>query len=182
MFREIPCIDYDFSQILATDHSTHSGTCIYHQQRELGDVYSSVGGMPKSYCAENTIIHQLWWTQDQLDFDRLGHMLGIEIVTISSIRQDPGNTVPYHRDTFYKISQQYPERNETKVRANIFLEDGKLGHFLQFTLDGHNHTYTNWQANTGFVFDSEVLHLSSNAGLEPKYTLQISGFWLDQSQ
>ena len=126
MFREVHSIDYDFSQILAKDHSTHSDTCIYNQQRELADVYQAFGipGMPKTYCEENTTLHQLWWTRDQLDFDSLGQQLGIDIVTVSSIRQDPGNTIPYHRDMFYKISQQYPERNETKVRANIFLEDG----------------------------------------------------------
>lgn len=181
LFREIS-LTYDFTRILEADHTTHSDTCIGHQKKELDDVYAMFGGMPKSFCVQNTTLHQLWWTEDQIDFDALGHMLNMEIVTISSIRQDPGNTIPYHRDMFYKISQLWPDRKELKVRANIFLEPGKLGHFLQFTLDDQHRTYTNWQVNTGFVFDSSVLHLSSNAGMEPKYTLQISGFLQDQEQ
>jgi hypothetical protein len=181
LFREVK-VDYDFSEILAADHDAHAGTCIFHQQKELDDVYQKFGGMPGSFCTENTTLHQLWWSRDQLDYDALGNMVDIEIVTVSSIRQDPGNTIPYHRDMFYKISQAYPERKETKVRANIFLEPGKLGHFLQFTVDGCHNTYTNWKSHTGFVFDSNILHLSSNAGLEPKFTLQISGFWKGQEQ
>lgn len=181
LFREIE-VDYDFSEILSANHDIHADTCIYHQQNELDDIYQSVGGMPPSFCLENTTLHQLWWTRDHLDFDALGNMLDIEIVTVSSIRQDPGHTIPYHRDMFYKISQMHPDRKQTKVRANIFLEPGKLGHFLQFTIDGSHRTYTNWSANTGCVFDSNVLHLSSNAGLEPKYTLQVSGFWKGQEQ
>lgn len=106
----------------------------------------------------------------------------MEIVSISSIMQPPGNVIPYHRDMFYKISQRYPDRTEKKVRANIFLEDGKLGHILQFTLNNEHSTITNWTANTGFLFDSDILHLSCNAGMEPKYTLQISGFYLGQEQ
>jgi len=175
-------VDYDFSSVLSADHSCHSGTCIPHQTKELDDIYQNFGGYPKSYCLENTTLHQLWWSKEQLDYEMLGNIFDMEIVSISSIRQDPGNTIPYHRDMFYKITQLYPDRREKKVRANIFLEPGKLGHMFQYTLNSTHYTVTNWKANTGFIFDSEVLHLSTNAGLEPKYTLQISGFSLDQEQ
>ena len=181
MFKQVS-VPYDFSVILAADHDTHTGSCIHHQVRELEDIYGTHGGYPKAFCAENTTIHQLWWNRDQLDFECLGTMLDMEVITVSSIRQDPGNVVPYHRDIFYKIRQQYPDRADRCVRANIFLENSRLGHMLQFTLDGKHHTVAEWQANTGFLFDSSILHLSCNAGMEPKYTLQISGFYLGQEQ
>ena len=38
-------------------------------------------------------------------------------------------------------------------------------------------TSTHWSAGDGFIWDSDHLHLSANAGLTPKYTLQVSGFW-----
>lgn len=181
MFESI-ALDYDFSQILSADHDSHSGSCYHHQVRELDDIYGAYGGYPRAFCAENTTIHQLWWDREQLDFDRLGTMLDMEVITVSSIRQDPGNVVPYHRDVFFKIRQQYPDNKLRCVRANIFLENNKLGHMLQFTLDRQHRAVTEWQANTGFMFDNTVLHLSCNAGLEPKYTLQISGFYLGQEQ
>lgn len=181
MFKEIE-IDYDFSLVLATDHDAHSGTCVPHLVKELTDVYEPFGGLPKSFGSENTNLHQLWWTRDQLDFDVLGRMIDVEIISISSIRQDPGNVIPYHRDMFHKIRQMHPERKDKCVRTNIFLEDSRLGHMLQFTLDGQHRAVTEWRANTGFMFDNTVLHLSCNAGMEPKYTLQISGFYLGQEQ
>ena len=178
MFKKV-LLDYDFLDVLTADYSSHSGTCIAHQEKEIPEVYGPIGGHPKSYCIENTTIHQLWWDNTQLDFDDIGEQLGIEVISVSSIKQDPGNSIPYHRDMFYKIRTVHPDRTDTIVRANIFLEDYKLGHFLQATVDNEHITVPNWKANEGYMFDSSVLHLSSNAGLEPKYTLQVSGFLLD---
>ena len=42
--------------------------------------------------------------------------------------------------------------------------------------DGVWKTSDNWKAGDGFVWDSKPLHLSANAGMKDKYTLQISGF------
>jgi hypothetical protein len=169
-------LNYDFKDVLAADYTVHKGSCVKHQIHELTDIHETYGGFPKSYCLANTIIHQLWWTADQLDFEEIGRQLGMEVVTISTIKQPPGCVVPYHRDTFFQINQRYPDRKEKKVRANIYLENYKLGHFIQYTLDNDFHTSTKWKAGQGFLWDSEVLHLSANAGLEDKYTMQISGF------
>jgi hypothetical protein len=178
MFKPVE-IDYDFTHILQADYAQHSGTCISHQRTELTDIHKQFGKFPNTYCLANTTIHQLWWDRDQIDYDYLGEQLSMEIISVSSIMQPPGHVIPYHRDMFYKINQSHPDRKELKVRANIFLEPGKLGHILQFTLNNQHETFTNWEANTGYMFDSTVLHLSCNAGMEPKYTLQISGFYLN---
>ena len=131
---------------------------------------------------DNSRLHLLWWDPAVLDFDDIGHQLGMEVVSISSILQEPGHCIPYHRDMFFQIRQRYPGRAEKPVRANIFLEAGKLGHIMQFTLEGQHRTVVDWDCNTGYLFDSDILHLRCNAGLEPKYTLQVSGFYLDQLQ
>ena len=171
-------INFDFTPILTADYSVHTGSCIRHQVHELTDIHNKYGGFPDTYCLENTLIHQLWWTPDQIDYVELGRQLNMEIVTVSSILQPPGCIVPYHRDTFYQIKQRYPDREELKVRANIYLEDYKLGQFIQYVLDEEIHTSVEWKAGDGFLWDSEVLHLSANAGMENKYTLQASGFLL----
>jgi hypothetical protein len=169
-------INYDFTSLLSADYSVHSGSCISHQVHELTDIHKQFGGFPKSYCLENTIIHQLWWDNTQIDYQDLGTQLGMEIITVSSISQPPGCVVPYHRDTFFQISQRYPDRTNPKVRANIYLEDYKLGQFIQYVENDIIHTSTNWTAGNGFLWDSNILHLSANAGMQNKYTLQISGF------
>jgi hypothetical protein len=169
-------LNYDLSVFLNKDYTQHSGSCIKHQTHELADIHSQFGGFPKSYCLENTLIHQLWWTADQLDYAELGRQLGMEVITVSSILQPPGCVVPYHRDTFYQINQRYPDRKELKVRANIYLEDYKMGQFIQYQENNQWVTSDNWHQGEGFMWDSSINHLSANAGFENKYTLQVSGF------
>lgn len=171
-------IDFDFVPYLSADYQQHSGSCIQHQVYELTDIHQQFGGFPETYCLANTTIHQLWWTTDEIDFDDLGQQLGMEVITVSTIKQSPGCVVPYHRDTFFQIKQRFPDRSEPRVRANIYMEDYRLGHFLQYTLDGAHHTSTDWCAGDGFLWDSHIHHLSANGGMTPKYTMQISGFQL----
>lgn len=177
MFKELH-LDFDFNCFLSADYDQHEGSCIKHQVYELTDVHEQYGGFPKSYNLHNTKIHQLWWTADQIDYQSLGQKLGMEVITVSTIKQPPGCVVPFHRDTFFQISQRYPDRTETKVRANIYLEDYRMGQFLQYEIDNKFHTSTNWRAGDGFLWDSQVLHVSANAGFQDKYTLQVSGFLL----
>ena len=68
-------LDYDFSKIVSADYTQHSGSCISHQVHELTDIHEQYGGFPNTYCYENTIIHQLWWTLNDLDFDKIGRQL-----------------------------------------------------------------------------------------------------------
>ena len=171
MFKPIN-LNYDFSIFLNADYDSVESSCIKHQVTEQKDTHEKYGGFPRTYDYNNTVIHQVWWTSDQIDFEQIGQQLGMEVITVSTIRQDPGCTIPVHRDEFYQIYTRYPDRKETKVRANIFLEDWKLGHFLQYM----DNVSTHWKQGEGFMWDREVLHLSANAGLEPKHTLQISGF------
>ena len=165
-------LDYDFSKIISADYTQHSASCISHQIHELTDIHEQYGGFPKTYRYENTIIHQLWWSQDDIDFAEIGSQLGMEVITVSSICQPPGCVIPLHRDTFYLINKQHPDRTELKVRANIYLEDWKLGQFIQYD----NEISVKWHAGDGFMWDSTHLHLSANAGMQNKYTLQVSGF------
>jgi hypothetical protein len=169
-------INYDLSIFLNADYAQHSGSCIQHQVYELSDIHKEYGGFPDSYTINNTLIHQLWWDNNQIDYAEIGRQLGMEIITVSTICQPPGNIIPLHRDTFYQIGQKYPNRQDLKVRANIYLEDYKMGHFIQYRDNDKWVTSDNWKQGDGFVWDSSVIHLSANAGFENKYTLQISGF------
>jgi hypothetical protein len=124
------------------------------------------------------MIHQLWWDENQIDYNDLGRQLNMEVITVSTIKQPPGCVVPFHKDTFFQIGKKYPSRTETKVRANIYLEDYKMGQFIQYQLNGQYDTSTNWKAGDGFLWNSDILHVSCNAGFQDKYTMQISGFLL----
>ena len=170
-------LDYDFGFFLKADYSIHSGSCISHQVHELSDIHKSHGGFPDSYNNHNTEIQQLWFDDTQVDYKEFERQLGIEVITVSAILQSPGNSVPIHRDTFFQIKKRFPNDARLKVRANIYLEEWKVGHFLQYEIDKKWHISTHWSAGDGFIWDHNHLHLSSNAGMKNKYTLQISGFY-----
>jgi len=160
------------------DYSVHKGTCLSHQVKELTDIHEEYG-LGHSYDDNNTVIRQLWYDRTLVDFEDLGKQLGMEIITVSSILQPPGNVIALHRDTFFQIKKRFPDDERTKVRANIYLEDWKVGHMIQYQ-DINNlgewKTSDNWKAGEGYLWSSDVLHLSANAGMKDKFTLQLSGF------
>ena len=168
--------DYDFKNLLEADYSVHEGSCITHQVHELKDIHESYGGFPSSITAENSKIRQLWFSIDDF-IDASLAQLNIEPVSVSTILQPPGNIIPIHRDTFFKIKKAYPDDKRKRVRANIYLEDWKEGHLIHY--QDHNGGWqnsTHWKAGDGWLWDDQHLHLSANAGFKNKYTLQISGF------
>jgi len=171
-------VDYPWDIFLSADYNQHIGSCIAHQVHELKDVHDEYG-FGETYEFENTTIRPLWWDESQVDFKELGKQLNMEVITISSILQPPGNTIPLHRDTFYQINKRFPNDTRLKVRANIYLEDWKVGHMIQYKDGKEWKNSTHWKQGEGFQWSSEPLHLSMNGGMKNKYTLQISGFYND---
>jgi len=169
--REVK-VDYDFGFIFDIDWENYEHDCLGHQQTELKDIHDKVGGFPKSLTHHNTMFYQKFFDGSEIDFKELGDQVGVEAKTISMIKQPPGMTNPMHRDTFYQINKKFPDDDRLKVRANIQLLEWKDGHFLQF----NDTVVTHWKAQTGYMWDSSVVHLAANAGLEDRYALQISGF------
>lgn len=174
-FRSIN-LDCDYSFFMEQDHvKTGKHSCIAHQQTDNPKLYSELGGIPESYCLENTTIYQQWYDDYKLKKD-LGNKLGIEVVSVSTIMQPCGSSIPIHTDHFHKIRSEFPNDTRTKVRANIFLENWQPGHHLQYKVNNEWKINTHWKAGEGLMWDNSVEHLSGNSGMLPKYTLQVSGF------
>lgn len=173
-------LDIEYTTFLNADYSKHWGSCLSYQKVEQSDLHKKFAGkFPDTYHEDNTRLRQLWFTEDDVDFQEIGSKLGIEVKTISSILQPPGNVVTLHRDMFFKFKKDYPTEARPMVRANIYLKDWDVGHVIQY-YDGKDwQTSTHWKQGQGFLWNSDVIHLSCNAGLTDKYTLQISGFLND---
>ena len=168
--------NFDTSVIFNTDWDSYKNESIVRtHKKKLSHILEEYGGLPESYNTQNTLIYQRFFTEEEINFKELGDSLNMEVFTVSAIQQRPGNTIPLHIDRFFKLRQKANDTSKQPVRANIFLEDWKMGHILQF----ENDVISKWKKHTGFMFNDEVLHLSSNCGMENKYTLQISGFLKD---
>lgn len=176
-------LDCDFDFLLDADYSQHRGSCISYQKREQTDIHEDMAkGFPPSYHEENTVIQQLWFDDGQIDYASLGEQLGMEVITVSTILQPPGNVITIHRDMFYQIKKKYPERADQKmVRANVYLQDWEPGHIIQYKdTNGEWQNSTHWKQGEGFLWDSDIVHVGANAGFKNKYTLQISGFLIKE--
>ena len=170
-------LDLDFDLFVTADYScVADDSPVSHQKQNLSWLYEPYGGYPDSFVDLNTRLRQRWWGPSDVDYEDIGQQLNIDIVTVSSLRQEPGNVVPLHVDAFYRMKQLRPLDGRLPVRANICLQDADIGHMLQFVHNNEIVTSTSWTAGQGYRFDQSVPHLSCNAGMTTKYTLQVSGF------
>ena len=170
MYNQKVKFNYNVSKFVDCEYPAAS-SCVKHQVAELTDIHDKYGGFPTTYTLGNTTIHQRWWDNNELDFEEIGSLLNMQVVTISSIKQPPGQVVPWHRDTFFLLKKEFPDKAQP-VRALIMLEDWKVGHFVQHD----DAVFTHWSAGDGYIWDEDILHLGANAGMQDKYTLQVSGF------
>jgi hypothetical protein len=87
-------------------------------------------------------------------------------------QMNTGDTLPVHRD-HYITYQKVFDITDTGViwRAIVFMEDWKSGHY--FEID--NTPVFSWRAGDFVVWNYDVPHMAANLGIEPRYTLQITG-------
>lgn len=169
-------IDFDFKQFLDanyTDYETIS-IRIWNDSNKNSNLPQLKSPLPETYCWENTKMKQILWDLTEIDVESLSKKLNMEISSVTSIMQPPGSIIPPHVDSFFQLRKKYPDR-PNPVRALIFIEDWKLGQFLQCNDD----IYTHWKCGDGLIVDREQYHLSANAGVEDKHTVQVSGFMND---
>ena len=62
-------------------------------------------------------------------------------------------------------------REHTIRRALLLLEDWKPGHYLEVA----GQPYVNWAAGKTVEWYYDTPHMAANLGLEPRYSLQITG-------
>lgn len=162
-------LDFDLSLFLKNEHTEEWPVVEYYQEKEGVK-------LPETFNSYNTKINQVFWNKQDVDYNSIGRSLGMTVETVATIRQRPGQILPWHHDHFHRLIKDNPNIDKLRiVRANIFLEDWKSGHVLQV----EHKIIPTWQKGEGFMWSSGIYHLSGNLGLEDKYTLQVSGILLD---
>lgn len=108
----------------------------------------------------------------------LDHRFGLYNQAFTFYRMDTLEIMPVHRDhfrTYCRINNTTPDN---VYRVVMMLQDWKPGHY--FELDGV--AYTNWKAGDWFKWKGDVPHAAANIGVEPRYTLQVTGLSIHQGQ
>ena len=99
--------------------------------------------------------------------------MGWKDIGTSYYRMSTGTILPTHGDLYKKYIEVFnlQGREHTIRRAIVLLEDWKSGHYLEIM----GHPIIDWKAGTVIEWAGAVPHMAANIGLEPRYTLQITG-------
>ena len=124
----------------------------YTHDTTTGKMYDSKNPMPK-------------WVNDvaqQINLTNCGFVI---------YRMDTLDIMPTHVDHFNTYCRVFEKPRSEVRRAIVFLEDWKPGHY--FEIDGT--AVVNYKAGEYVLWSPEVPHAASNIGIDPRYTLQITG-------
>ena len=116
---------------------------------------------------------------DWCNIEPLSSFLGWRALSWSFYRMSTCTVLPEHADTykrFKELNWQAQAPNATIHRAIVFLEDWQPGHVL--TLNGQQ--VPQWEAGNMVEWTDDELHLAANIGLAGRYTLQLTGFTIDE--
>lgn len=137
------------------------------------------------YTKHNTKKYQLF-NDEKIEFlYEIADMSGLENYSVALFRQDPGQTNPWHFDTYRGVVEKYKKQgidlSEDQIkeikRYLIVLEDWDWGHILQIG----NNVLSQWRAGDMFTWEYGMYHTSCNAGITPKITAHITGLPTDKA-
>lgn len=104
--------------------------------------------------------------------DQFMQAVGAKQGSISLIYLEPGQVIPVHSDNFYKLRQEYNISINQCLRYLIFLEEWKLGHFVEF----NERCITKWQKGDVWKFDYTSEHYAVNASQFNFVTCQVNTY------
>ena len=111
------------------------------------------------------------WNQQ---FVNIYDQMGWKDIGPSYYRMGTGTVLPTHGDLYLRYVDLFNLKGQEQRirRAVVFLEDWKPGHYFE----GNNVAKTDWLAGDVVEWCYDAPHLAANLGLEPRYTLQITGW------
>jgi hypothetical protein len=83
--------------------------------------------------------------------------------------------MPWHIDNFHFWKRNYPT-SEHIIRFIVFQEDWKHGQIIQ----AGSSIISHWQAGDAVTWHPTRWHLSTNAGVENKWTTAVTGILLEE--
>jgi hypothetical protein len=106
-------------------------------------------------------------------FIELYHDRGWKDIGVAYYRMHTGTVMPEHQDLYKRYIQVFGLQGQEQSirRAIVFLEDWKSGHYLE--IDGS--PVVGWNAGDVVEWHYDTPHMAANIGLDPRYTLQITG-------
>jgi hypothetical protein len=99
---------------------------------------------------------------------------GWKDIGTSYYRMNTGTVLPTHRDLYLRYIDLFnlQGREPGIHRAIIFLQDWRSGHYAEY----EDQPFVKWSAGDVVEWQYDTPHMAANLGLDPRYTLQITGW------
>ena len=99
---------------------------------------------------------------------------GWKDIGTSYYRMNTGTVLPTHGDLYKRYVEIFRlQGQETRIyRAIVFLQDWQPGHYAEYEAK----PFVNWSAGDVVEWCYDTEHMAANLGLDPRYTLQITGW------
>lgn len=124
----------------------------YTHETVTGKMYDSRNPMPE-------------WVTTVSDF------IGLKNCGYVFYRMDTLDIMPTHIDHFNTYCRVFNVERKNVKRAIVFLENWKPGHYFEVA----GTAITNWRKGDYVLWEPDSPHAASNIGVQPRYTLQITG-------
>lgn len=96
---------------------------------------------------------------------------GLQNQTYNFYKMSQLEIMPVHSDHYQTYIRLFNADPAKINRVLVMLEDWQPGHYLE--VDGRG--FVNWRAGDFFQWENFTPHAAANIGIEPRYTLQITG-------
>lgn len=131
--------------------------------------YQQYDKIKKYYTEHNSSIWQMFEESPQWVWDLAKKIpQDFDHFVVSTIKIDPGQTIPHHVDKHFKLKQEHGDGESH--RYLIFLQDWKRGHYYEV----HDEPFTKWRKGAWVKFGIDDWHIAGNMGDEPFYSAQIT--------
>ncbi len=86
-------------------------------------------------------------------------------------RMETNDIIPNHSDAYNVYTKKFGCKTEDVVKVLLFLEDWKSGHYFEV----NSKPIVDWKSGDYYQWKGSTKHFAANIGIEPRYTLQITG-------
>lgn len=130
----------------------------------------------QGYHKENTI--GVWVDITSYDFpailkEMFSSWRGLNDIGLTVFKMTTGEILPVHFDTYSYYKKIFKLGNDANIfRTIVMLDDWRSGHYLEV----NGTPFVGWKAGDWFEWSNDTPHMAANIGLEPRYTLQITGW------
>jgi len=106
--------------------------------------------------------------------DEIAQMLNLRNPGFVFYKMETLDIMPTHIDHYNTYCKVFKKERQEVRRAIVFLEDWKPGHYFEVA----DRAFVNWKAGEFVLWHPDTPHAASNIGIDPRYTLQITGtYW-----